>query len=453
MNIKIKLSTAGLNLKTPRLLKRLQNPIILLLIFLLALTTRTYQLNTLPYFPQRYPWLGSNPPGLYRDETGYLKIAQNLFENPTLYQPPLFLLFINLSLRIFSSPYSARLPSALASSITAALIYATSKKLFKNQTAAILSALYYTAMTPAFIYNRMILLENGVTPFLLAMYYSLLKYKENPKERWLYSASILAALSTLSKINGVIAPFFLLAYSLQKNILKKTLKPLTIAFSPLAFVAMVLATRGSLKQWWMGMTGRETSAWQFLIINSMPSRHLPMFLGYLRPEYWYLFTYFTIAYLATKEKEKVTDTVLMILLYISLCLMMWGLGSYHLIILQPFFALPVGQAVKKMLKMHPLLTAAFILFIYAPMTVTFNMIAFTGHPFIGFNNKIYTLKILTVGGPLTAAFWLSIKNNKTNKKWRTLLNAVTITLFLTILITGSYLIPAFYPHYFSIKNP
>ena len=451
-DVKVKLAAAGRTLKAPRVASRFSKPITLASLFLLALATRTYKLDEMPYFPEGFPWLGGNPEGLYLDEVTYLKISQNLFDRLSLYQPPFFLLFMNLSVKAFGSPYAVRLPPAIASSFVAVLIYLVSMRKFKSCSASILSSLYFIAMTPAFIYNRMAFLENGVALFLLASYYCLLLYDECGRGRWLYLSGAFAALSTLTKINGLVAPLFLMAYSLHKAFLTKAFKPIVLAFSPFVFPLAVLPILGSWRMWLIGYVGRESSAWQFLIINTMPSGYLTEFLGYLRPEYWYIFAYFALAYIAVKEYEKVSDVILMITSFIGLCLLIWGISSYYLIVLQPFLAIPVGYALKKMLRMQPHVATLFILFIYAPMVITFNIAYFGEGPYPRYDLIIYALKILTVGAPLATATWLFIRGKKVSETWRMLFNGAVLSLFLVLLFVGSYLAPVFYPHYFNIKG-
>ena len=465
-DLRVKFTAAGVALKAPSFGRRFYTPMILASLFLLALATRTYRLDGFPYFPEEEPWLGSNPDGLYRDEVGYLQMSESLFERLPVYQPPLFLLLMKLSVKAFGSPYAVRLPSAVAASLTTVLIYLVSMRKLGSRGASVASSLYFVAMFPAFVYNRMAFLENGVALFLLASYYCLLLYEGCGKERWLYLSGLLAALSVLSKINGVVAPLFFLAYSLQKGFFTKALKVIALVFAMtvVSFLAALFLTGLDLTplfamgtkpsavagQWWIGMVGRETSAWQFFIINTMPSGFLMWFLGYLRPEYWYIFAYFAIAYLAVKDYEKVSDVVLLIGAFVGLCLLIWGVGSYYIIIVQPFFAIPVGYAIIRMLRMQPQVAMMFILFIYAPMAMTFNIAVFGEGTYPRIDLLICLLKLLSIGVVLVPAFYLLIKGHEVGEVKRILLNGAVIGLFLTILLIGSYLTPAFYPHYLSV---
>lgn len=474
-DVKVKLTVAGVEPKASGFVRRAYKPAILVSLFLIALATRTYCLYNMPYFPEDVPWIGGNPKGLYCDEAYvWLRFSENLFNRLPLYQPPLFLLFLNLSVRAFGSPYAIRLPSAIASSFTAVLVYLVSMRKFRSRGASVASSLYFIAMFPAFIYNRMAFLENGVALFLLASYYCLLAYEGCRKERWLYLSGLLAVLAVLCKINGVVAPLFLLAYSLHKGFFKKALKPVVLVFAISAVfpLTILLVTRLDLPalilsrldlaymamdygQWGIGKVGMETSAWQFFIINTMPSGFLTWFLGYLRPEYWYIFAYFTLAYLAMKEHEKVSDVILLIALFVGLSLLAsFGIGSYYIIILQPFFAIPVGYGLTKMLRMQPHAAMMFILFIYAPMAMTFNIAVFGEGVYPRIDFLIYFLKLSLIGAPLSSAFYLLTKGRKVSQTRRMLIrmlfNGAIIGLFLTLLFIGSYLTPAFYPHYLSV---
>jgi len=455
-DLRVKFTAAGVALKAPSFGKRFYTPMILTSLFLLALATRTYRLDSIPHFPEGAPWLGGNPDGLYVDEVGYLKFSESLFDRFTLYQPPFFLLFLNLSVKVFGSPYAVRLPSAIASSLTAVLVYLVSMRKFGGRGASIASSLYFIAMFPAFIYNRMALLENGVALFLLASYYCLLVYEGCGKGRWLFMSGLLAALAAMSKINGVVAPLFLVAYSLYKGFFRKAFKPIVLAFVlSVVFPSTVLFLMGMnlsavATQWAMGLIGHEFSAWQFFIINTMPSGYLMWFLGFLRPEYWYIFAYFALAYLAVKEYEKVSDIILLIASFVGLCLLVWGVGSYYIIIVQPFFAISIGYALTRMLRMQPHAAIIFILFIYAPMAMTFNIAVFGEGVYPRIDFLLYFLKLLFLGVPLAPAFYLLIKGRGATEIRRMAFNGAIIGLSLTLLLIGSYLTPAFYPHYLSV---
>jgi len=462
-DVKVKLTVAGVALKAPGFVRRVYKPAILTSLFLIALTTRTYRLYSIPYFPKEAPWMGGDPKGLYCDEAYvWLRFAENLFNRLPLYQPPLFLLFLNLAVRAFGSPYAVRLPSAIAASLTAVLVYLVSMRKFRSRAASVASSLYFIAMFPAFIYNRMAFLENGVALFLLALYYCLLAYEGCKKGRWLYLSGLLAVLGALSKVNGVVAPLFLLAYSLHKGSFRKSLKPIVLVFAvstvfPLTVLLVTRLDLSDIGQWGIGNVGMETSAWQFFIINTMPSGFLTWFLGYLRPEYWYIFAYFALAYLAVKEHEKFSDVILLIASFVGLSLLVsYGIGSYYIIILQPFFAMPVGYGLTKMLRMQPHAAMMFILFIYAPMAMTFNISVFGEGIYPRFDFLVFLLKLLFIGLPLASAFYLLIKGHEGSEIRRLLIrmlfNGAIIGLFLTLLLIGSYLTPAFYPHYLSVRR-
>ncbi|MFQ6086296.1 MAG: ArnT family glycosyltransferase [Candidatus Bathyarchaeia archaeon] len=468
-DLRVKFTAAGVELRAPSFGRRFYALMILALLFLLALATRTYRLYSFPYFPEEAPWLGSNPEGLYRDEADpYLRLSESLFDKLPVYQPPFFLLFLNLSVKALGSPYAVRLPSAIASSFTAVLVYLVSMRKFGRRGASIASSLYFIAMFPAFVYNRMAFLENGVALFLLASYYCLLVYEGCQEEKWLYLSGIFSALAALSKINGVVAPLFLLAYGLHKGFFMRAFKVIVLVFaiSVVSFLtallvmgvdltplfAMGLHPLAMATQWWMGLVGRETSAWQFFIINTMPSGYLMWFLGYLRPEYWYIFAYFALAYLAVKEYEKVSDIILLIASFVGLCLLVWGIGSYYIIVLQPFFAIPVGYALKRMLRMQPHVAMMFLLFLYAPMAMTFNISVFGEGVYPRFDLALYLLKLLLVGAPLASAFYLLVRGHEAGEMRRTLFNGAILGLFLALLLVGSYLSPAFYPHYLSVGS-
>ncbi|MBC7130307.1 glycosyltransferase family 39 protein, partial [Candidatus Bathyarchaeota archaeon] len=186
MNLRVKIKIAG----SERQLELLA----VTLIFAAALFSRTFMLDCFPYFPPDFPWLGDRPgpAGMYCDEANYLYCARNLFNRTTTYQPWLQLLFIHFSLRVLGeSAFAARLPSAFVSTLTAVVVYFAAKQKY-GRLAAFLSSLYFIAMTPALVYNRMVFLENTVAFMFMLSIYFLFKYEQGGGQRWLYAAGILA---------------------------------------------------------------------------------------------------------------------------------------------------------------------------------------------------------------------------------------------------------------------
>src|SRR5438309_6219991 len=99
---------------------------LLALVLGLALATRLYNLSSFPYFPTAPPWLGADAPyrGLYIDEANYARIANAFPSTLSAYQPPLQILAVKLSiLLVGNNVLGSRLPSAIASSFTAALVF------------------------------------------------------------------------------------------------------------------------------------------------------------------------------------------------------------------------------------------------------------------------------------------------------------------------------------------
>lgn len=449
-----------------RQIGEIPDKIIITFLFAIALITRTYKLGEFPYFPPEWPYLGDKPwaPGMYGDEANYLKYAIKLFEKPTTYQPWLQLLLVHLSTRILgTTTFAARLPSAIFSSLNTPLIYLTAKKLFNNKPAAIISALYYTAMTPALIYNRMLFLENGVAFFFLLAYISLLLYEERKNKIWLYLAIIASILAVSCKINGFIAPIYVAIYTIKNRehyYNTKKIVSLLFGFTAIILLAIlglriiyagdylkVLTT--FFKPWWIGMIGREMSIWQYLIFESMPSGALiSLFPGYFRLEYWYLISYFCIAYLASKELCKVKNILTALILFIAIISMVWGVGSYYIVIIQPFMAIPVGYALTKMTDMNSYTNLAFTSLIYMPLIAT--IVPFlpgtaTKLPAIDYTR--YAYKLALIGTPLA----LSIANIANLVHIRKTLNILIIISTLTALLAGSYLLNVLYPQYFSVE--
>jgi hypothetical protein len=49
-----------------------------------------------------------------------------------------------------------------------------------------------------------------------------------------------------------------------------------------------------------------------MFFNTMPSGYVTRWGDYLRPEYWYLFAYFALAYLTVIDREKILDVLLIL---------------------------------------------------------------------------------------------------------------------------------------------
>ena len=456
MNLKVKIRVAGNH-------KRWLEPLTVTLILAIALFSRTYMLDYFPYFPPEFPWLGDRlgPAGLYGDETGYLNLARDLFNRTTVYQPWLQLFFIHLSLRVFGeNSFAARLPSALASTFTAVMVYFATKQKY-SKTAALFSSLYFIAMVPALVYNRMVFLENTVALLFMLSIYFLFRYERDGLQRWLYVSGFFAGACTLAKINGLIAPIFFVLYLLKyrrrsgiaKAVLVSLLPPLA-CFLALTWVSaltqpnLLVLLHGFTRQWLLGLVGRELSSWQYLILASMPSGYLPMlYAGYMRPECWFLFAYFCIAYVAFMDADKAFAVMLALASFVGVLFLIWGISSYYMIIIFPVMALPVGYALPRLLRMPASILLVFLLFVYAPLVALW-LGTLAGEP--SFSVTLYALKLILFGIPFFLALLSYILYDY--ERVKLVANAFAILAFFGLLLAGSYLYPVLYPYYFTISG-
>ncbi|MFH0748504.1 MAG: glycosyltransferase family 39 protein [Candidatus Bathyarchaeota archaeon] len=438
----------------------------ILVIFSVALFSRLYNLNDFPNFSiPDYPWVGTATgelKGLYHDERVYSNLATILITNPshlTIYQPWLQLLAIGASISIFSlSPFSVRLPSAIFSSVSIVLVYLICMHKFKNKLAACISSLYLVVMVPALIYNRMAFLENGAALFFLASYFCLIKYSEQKREKYIILSTIFAGLSFLSKVDGLIAPVFLIIYLASHKLLRRNIRFLALTAGLLLIFPVIISLIYNFdlfalftmftKQWKIGTVGYEFSVWVYLLLNSMPSGYVTIFSGYLQLEFWYIFAYIALIYLATKEFEKVADIVLINTTFIALFLIAGGIGSYYLVLLQPFFAIPIGYAVTKLPHMASSLVTFLYLFLYAPVALSIDIFINVGNQTGDLNNLLLVLfKLGTVIFPLLLLICTPILEKKLKKEVRPITNILVLSLLFLFLFLGSYILPVFYPHY------
>lgn len=443
---------------------------ILAAIFLIALFSRVYCLNSFPYFPQSYPWVGAgaSPPldALYTDEHVYYTIATgtNNSVQSAVYQPWLQLFLINASVSLFgTSGFAVRLPSALMSTLSVVLVYLICTKKFGNRLAAFLSPLYLIVMMPALVLNRMAFLENGVMLFFLASYFCLLQYsdpRQKRKERWLLGAAVFAGLSVLSKIVGLVTLLFFTLYLVRAKSFIKNLKFVALAVGiaaifPIAALLMynfdVAGLLNQLVSQW-SISGGGLPIWKLFSLNIMPSGHITQFGGHAMLEFWYLFAIFSLVYLAVTELHKASDTVLALFSFVGLFFVVNGatqillgqsipIGAYYLIAIQPFLCIPVGYALTKSIRGSALTTLFFPLLLYTPMVLNMGIYLVEGL-------ALFAWTLTTVGAPLFLLITQVLYKDKFPERFRVRFNMTLLIVFFAFLVAGSYLLPVFYPNYF-----
>lgn len=440
------------------------SPIIAVTIFAVALVSRLYNLGQFPFFGSpEYPIVGAGSGalrGLYTDEYAYYTIA--IASRIAIYQPWVQLLAIRASIIAFgANVLSVRLPSAVFSSISVILVYLICIQKFRSRTAALLSSVYLIIMMPAFVYNRMAFLENGAVLFFLASYLYLLKYSESDKERYLLLATIFSGLSVLSKVDGLIAPVFLLIYLIRIKKLRQNLRHILLALAIILIFPIGLSLTLNLDyiqilsnfayQWQIGKIGYEFSIWNYLLINSMPSGYTTSWGSYLSLDYWYIFAYFSLAYIAVKEFEKVSDLIVALAAFIGLFFLVGGIGSYYLIIIQPFLAIAAGYGLTKLIKMATSARAFLYLFLYAPVTLSLDIYLSlpnsTAMPILQNNPITIFLKIANIALPISLITAPYFQKQERQENTTIAVNTILLVAFIFFLFIGSYILPVFYPQY------
>lgn len=322
---------------------------------------------------------------------------------------------------------------------------------------AVLASLFLIAMTPALVYNRMIFLENGASFFFLATFLCLLRYTKTDDRRYVVASTLFAGLSILCKINGLVSLAFLVVYLAQKRKVVKNAKYLILTVAIALIFPLVLSITYGInpleivtkffKQYQVFRVKHEFSVWTYLILNTLPSGQINSYGGYFQLEYWYLFSYFSLVYIASKDYEKISDVVLVFLTFIGFFLAVGGIGSYYIILIQPFFAIVAGYAITKIFEMTKIQTLMVYFFFYIPTIIS--LITFLNNTF-GLNSIIYQTKMVLIVIPLALMGASALTSNETLAerldRWNSRLLVIT---FFAVLLAGSYLLPVFYSHYFT----
>jgi 4-amino-4-deoxy-L-arabinose transferase-like glycosyltransferase len=423
---------------------------LLALILAAALISRLYSLESFPYYPPEWPWLGDNPKykGLYRDEAFYMEVAIALPFSPTPFQPWLQLAAVKLfTLLLGPSTLAARLPSSLASAFTAPIIYLAVKELFHLRAAALIASFYYIAMVPGLIYGRMLLLENFAAFFIALEFYFLIRYLRFPSPKLVYTASALAALASMSKVTGVVGPAFLTIALLAERRVKGNMGPLLMAWSPL--IAFVIASSiiggsliSSLRSWLLGYVGRELS-WQFLLLQALPSGHILFSGGYVKPEFWYIYAYLSMVVLALVKRMEATTLLYPLTAFFTIPLAVWGFSAYYLILIYPMLASAAGGGTLLFLRIPNILSLGLFSALYVPLVASVS--ASLSLPVIDYNYWLFLLKVSVLLAPL--AIWTLV--NKTLHLIRTTIRlsfhfVLLISYFSLLLYSTPYLYPYFF---------
>lgn len=219
---------------------------------------------------------------------------------------------------------------------------------------------------------------------------------------------------------------FFILYLFRSKALIKNLKYVGVAVGIAAIFPITLRVLYSFDmgglfsqlvgQWSVTMVGREFSIWQYFLLNTMPSGYVTRAGGYLMLEFWYLFAIFAFAYLVRSHLRKVSSELLAIALFIAMFFIVGCIGSYYMIVVQPFLCIPVGYAILKLVKGSTLTTLFFCLFIYAPAVLSVDLYLASGALFeVESNLALFALKFVTIGVPILLLFGQLLRSDVFSK--------------------------------------
>ena len=171
---------------------------ILLLILLLGITFRIWNLETIPHW--------------YWDEGVNMNIAWNLANGkmqwfclsyPFVPHPPLFFIIAAFTLKLLGNELLVlRGLSVFYGILTILLLYLIGKEMF-NKKIGLLSAFLFAIYPTAIYWNRMGFANNQLMFLSVLTLYSTLLYLNRKDEKWFYLAGILTGLSIITEILGI----------------------------------------------------------------------------------------------------------------------------------------------------------------------------------------------------------------------------------------------------------
>jgi Dolichyl-phosphate-mannose-protein mannosyltransferase len=437
-----------------------------LLVF--ALVTRLYDLSTFPLFSVGYPSCGGLPdctgaytalPGLYDDEVTNVLASQSIHGIVSNFGGgPVAALLVLISTRALGfTIFAVRFPFALVSSITAVLVYFTTREITGGRISAILSSIYFIVMVPALIYGRLALAENIVALLFLICVYATLKISRSSNAQsqrfWFLLLALSAAIATLVKFDGIILIVYFLVYVFRAKLLGRAFPYVVLSlvlgvFAPLAAIQLVTGkavssvTTGLLP--FVTEMGNQLAMFRYFFLNTYPSGAIITLGNYFAPEFWYIFLYLALFALMIYNYREYSDILLAIGVFVAFfATFSAAFGSYWMIIIQPLLAIAFGPGLKRLLQMPFVAALAVYAFLFVPLATIIGEYLITprqfGHnPIV--NNELFYWN-LGVVIPLAALLFFTARMHQTSTRWRMWVNGTLIVAFFVALGIGSFLVP------------
>jgi 4-amino-4-deoxy-L-arabinose transferase-like glycosyltransferase len=381
-------------------------------------------------------------------------------------------------------------------------------------------------MTPALVLGRMDFMENGATTLFVAAFFFGIKYLRTSKIYWLACCGVSAGLSFLCKQTGLAAAAFLILLILiyKPRAIRQLVKAVLLAgLICFLYVVQILVVNpsyigsdliGSIS---VGIGG--TSWFSVFLLNIMPSGLNimwiePSLIAYkdlfslATLDFWYIFAFFIIIYLMSRERESVSEVVLALVSYVLVLLLVGHANSYYAIMAQPFMAIPVGYGVSRLQEMSGAFSCVFslllclpassyigyyigyfmvnsaldVILLVAQFAIVIPIVAFLAirfwrqhkkqrrHGVIGRILLIYYVGWMIIVSCVLIAFHINIASTsmqfvaatpiaitgiirliyqKVTQEEAIRINKLLVVFYIGCLIAGSYLLPVFYPGYFA----
>ena len=444
-------------------------PVILLVI---ALFSRLYELGSFPFFQPGWPTCGGMPncagaltgmPGIYGDEATDLLASHSLvgiFSNFGGGPIAALLIFVSTN-TLGMTLFAIRLPFAIVSALNGLLVYFTTKTVAQDsgKLAAILSSLYFIVMMPALIYGRMAFAENILALLFIINVYSTIKInRASDNKKWFILGALSVALALIVKFNGIILAMYFIVFLAKSRLLKKGAPYVGLAFAlglalPLALLQLVTNDAADLVMIklypFVVEMGNQLGLFHILFLDTLPTGATVAWNLYdVVPEFWYLLLYVALGAMLVYNYRNYTEIILSLGVFIAFFSALSGaFESYWLIIIQPLLAIAFGPGLKKLLQMPIAISLAFYSVMLVPLYTSVGIYLITpsrvSSPPIT-NNELFFWNLALM---VPFAIILMFSTRISNQKWKIVINAALFATYFVVLMIGTFFLPDLYPYY------